>query len=161
MLLLKHTHVSNAFGSLRTVCADNEVFFCANDIALALGFKDAGSAVRRHCLMPMSFSHSTLSDRSKTRMMNFIDADDVLRLAAHSLKDEQFTDEFVDSLFFDLIPAVRAEYQKAQESTATESDVPEHDDYMNEAAAVLEKLVEAVREQFGDDVVLDAIIFPN
>lgn len=158
---VKHINHTDAFGTIRTVCAGFKVYFCANDIAYALGFKNPGSAVRRHCLMPVYFSHSSLPDRSKTRTMNFINADDVLRLAAHSLKDEPYTEEFVDSLFYDLMPSLCAEVQKIQEGKAPEPDASEHGDFMDEAMAILEQLIGAVREQFGDDIVVDAIIFPD
>ena len=166
MLLLKHTHVSNAFGSLRTVCADNEVFFCANDVAKTLGFKDPHSAVRTHCLMPIKFTHSVSSNPNRVQKMNFIDPDDVLRLAKGSPLDEAYKETFLSVLFLQLMPEILDEYKAGPDPSFFKeaAHAPEAQKREKSKAPpldVMADLMDTLKERFGDDVVLDAIIFPN
>lgn len=37
------------FGSVRTADVDGKTYFCGNDIATALGYKQPADAIRNHC----------------------------------------------------------------------------------------------------------------
>ena len=55
------------FGSIRVLQEAGKTFFCANDVAKALGYVNPYAAVKRHCRDPLttvSYTHLTLPTTS-------------------------------------------------------------------------------------------------
>lgn len=70
------------FGTIRTIEVDNKPYFCASDVAIALGYKKPNNAISSHC-------RSTLKQGIATKQGNmsdmvFIPEGDVYRLIVRS-----------------------------------------------------------------------------
>ncbi len=69
------------FGNVRTVMINDKPYFCASDVAKALGYKRPNDAVNAHCRATVK--HSTLIS-GKMQDINFIPEGDIYRLIIRS-----------------------------------------------------------------------------
>lgn len=94
------------FGEIRTITENGKTLFCAKDVALALGYKDATNAIKQHCrgVVKRHLPHPQSPD--KTIEMNFIPEGDIYRLAAKS--ELPGADEFERWIFDEVLPSIRA-----------------------------------------------------
>jgi anti-repressor protein len=93
---------SPEFGTLRTVEEDGKVLFCGKDVAVALGYKDATNAIKKHCKgVPI---HHPLKTAGGTQQARFITQGDVYRLITHSkLPSAQ---RFESWVFDEVLPSI-------------------------------------------------------
>lgn len=75
---LKRTLFSKEYGALRTVITDNDILFCAIDIARMLGYKRPDKAVSDNCMNIRLYKISTTGGDQYIR---FITDDEAIRLA--------------------------------------------------------------------------------
>ncbi|MFR6088176.1 MAG: phage antirepressor [Anaerobutyricum hallii] len=90
------------FGSIRTVTINNKPYFCACDVARALGYSNANDAVTRHCRATVK--HSTPVSR-KMQEINFIPEGDVYRLIVRSKLPS--AEKFESWVFDTVLPSIR------------------------------------------------------
>lgn len=93
---------SPLFGSVRTLCEDDRVLFCAKDIAFCLGYASTANAIRRHC---KSVIKRTLMTDGGPQELAFIGESDVYRLVARSKLVAAET--FECWIFEEVLPSVR------------------------------------------------------
>ena len=94
---------SPEFGSIRTIDEDGRVLFCAKDVAIALGYKDATNAIKQHCRGVVK-RHLTDS-LGREQLTNFIPEGDIYRLAAKS--ELPGAERFESWIFDEVIPSIR------------------------------------------------------
>lgn len=90
------------FGSIRTVTINNKPYFCACDVARALGYARPNDAVRSHCRATVK--HSTPISR-KMQEINFIPEGDVYRLIVRSKLPS--AEKFESWVFDTVLPSIR------------------------------------------------------
>lgn len=90
------------FGSVRTADVDGKTYFCGNDIATALGYKQPADAIRNHCKGVYEISTPTNSGK---QMMKYITEGDVYRLITHSKLPE--AEKFERWVFDEVLPSIR------------------------------------------------------
>lgn len=90
------------FGSVRTAEVDGKTYFCGNDIATALGYKQPADAIRNHCKGVYEISTPTNSGK---QMMKYITEGDVYRLITHSKLPE--AEKFERWVFDEVLPTIR------------------------------------------------------
>lgn len=103
------------FGKLEVVVLDGKVYFRATEVAEALGYKDAVSAVRQHCKGMVK--HPVLTKGGK-QLANFIPESDAIRLITKShLKSAE---EFESWVFDEVIPKIlrTGEYSLIRKDTS-------------------------------------------
>lgn len=91
------------FGKIRTIEENGKVLFCAKDVAIALGYKDATNAIKQHCRGVVK-RHLTDS-LGRDQITNFIPEGDVYRLAAKS--ELPGADKFESWIFDEVLPSIR------------------------------------------------------
>lgn len=90
------------FGDIRTLVIDRKPYFCASDIAKALGYSNTNDAVSRHCRAIVK--HDTPIS-GKIQQINFIPEGDVYRLI---MKSKLPTAEKFESWVMDeVLPTIR------------------------------------------------------
>lgn len=90
------------FGDIRTLVIDGKPYFCASDIAKALGYSNTNDAVSRHCRAIVK--HDTPIS-GKIQQINFIPEGDVYRLI---MKSKLPTAEKFESWVMDeVLPTIR------------------------------------------------------
>lgn len=93
------------FGKVRTLVDTDKVLFCANDVAVALGYKKPNNAIHRHC------RHATLKqgiitdNLGRKQDANFIPEGDIYRLVVGSELPDAI--EFEEWIFDKVIPSIR------------------------------------------------------
>lgn len=98
-----------AFGSVRTETIEGTPYFCARDIAVALGFASPADSVRRHCIRVAD--SSTLFYQNQP--LKIIPESDVYRLVMRSnLPSAQ---QFQDWVCEEVLPAIRQTGRYQQE----------------------------------------------
>ena len=91
------------FGTIRTLEEDGKVWFCAKDVAMALGYKNTTEAIGRHC---RGVVKRDLTDSlGREQETNFISEGDIYRLAAKS--ELPGADEFERWIFDEVLPSIR------------------------------------------------------
>lgn len=90
------------FGQIRTATINNKIYFCGNDIAMALGYKRPNDAIRTHCRATVK--HSTPIS-GKMQEINFIPEGDVYRLIVRSKLPT--AEKFEHWVFDDVLPTIR------------------------------------------------------
>ncbi len=92
------------FGTVRTITENGRTFFCAKDVATALGYKDTTNAIKQHCrwVVKHHLPHPQAPD--KTIEMSFIPEGDIYRLAAKS--QIPGADEFERWIFDEVLVSV-------------------------------------------------------
>ena len=96
---------NESFGEIRTITENEQVLFCAKDVASALGYDQPLKAIDRHCKKGRVcfVPHPQSSD--KTIEMKFIPESDVYRLIVKSKLPQ--AEEFEKWLFEDVLPSIR------------------------------------------------------
>lgn len=90
------------FGSIRTAIIDDKPYFCASDVAKALGYSNANDAVMRHCRAIVK--HDTPIS-GKMQEINFISEGDVYRLIVKSKLPS--AEKFESWVFDEVLPSIR------------------------------------------------------
>lgn len=90
------------FGKVRIVMRDNEPWFVARDVALALGYADPADAVQRHC---KKVNDSNMGVSPTVPSPKIIPESDVYRLVMRS--NLPGVDEFQDWVVEDVLPTIR------------------------------------------------------
>lgn len=89
------------FGKVRTVEAGGRVWFCARDVASALGYANPKDAVNRHCRPKGVCVHDLLTAGGRQKV-KFIDEGNLYRLMAGSRLPS--AERFESWIFDDLVP---------------------------------------------------------
>ena len=90
------------FGKVRTVEAGGRVWFCARDVASALGYANPKDAVNRHCRPKGVCVHDLLTAGGRQKV-KFIDEGNLYRLMACSRLPS--AERFESWIFDELVPA--------------------------------------------------------
>lgn len=94
---------NDQFGALRTIEDDGQTLFCAKDVAVALGYKDATNAIKQHSRGVVKH-HPIQDNLGRTQDAKFITQGDVFRLITHSkLPQAQAYERWV---FDEVLPAI-------------------------------------------------------
>ncbi|WP_151737226.1 BRO family protein [Paenibacillus tengchongensis] len=93
------------FGSVQVVVIDSKEMFAATQVAAALGYKDAHSAIRQHCREDGSVIRPVIDSLGRTQQMKFISEGNVYRLIARSKLPE--AEQFERWLFDEVAPSLR------------------------------------------------------
>ena len=89
------------FGKVRTVEAGGRVWFCARDVASALGYANPKDAVNRHCRPKGVCVHDLLTAGGRQKV-KFIDEGNLYRLMACSRLPS--AERFESWIFDELVP---------------------------------------------------------
>ena len=90
------------FGTVRTMIIDGKPYFCASDVAKALGYKRPNDAVSQHCRATVK--HSTHIS-GKMQEINFIPEGDIYRLIMRSKLPS--AEKFESWVFDEVLPQIR------------------------------------------------------
>lgn len=90
------------FGEVRTIVEGNEVLFCANDVARALGYKQPKDAISKHC--KGATNHLYLTNGGE-QYAKFIKEGDVYRLIVKSKLPQ--AEKFERWVFDEVLPTIR------------------------------------------------------
>lgn len=96
---------NESFGEIRTITENEQVLFCAKDIASALGYDQPLKAIDRHCKKGRVCFVPHPQSLDKTIEMKFIPESDVYRLIVKSKLPQ--AEEFEKWLFEDVLPSIR------------------------------------------------------
>lgn len=89
------------FGKVRTVEIEGKIWFCASDVASALGYANPRDAVVRHC-KPMGVVLYDTPTRSAVQKIKYINEGNVYRLIASSKLPA--AEKFESWIFDELVP---------------------------------------------------------
>ena len=89
------------FGRIRTLDIDGKIWFCASDVASALGYANPRDAVARHC-KPMGVAIYDTPTRSAVQKIKYINEGNVYRLIAGSKLPA--AEKFESWIFDELVP---------------------------------------------------------
>ena len=89
------------FGRIRTLDIDGKIWFCASDVASALGYANPRDAVVRHC-KPMGVAIYDTPTRSAVQKIKYINEGNVYRLIAGSKLPA--AEKFESWIFDELVP---------------------------------------------------------
>ena len=89
------------FGRIRTLEIDGKIWFCASDVASALGYSNPRDAVVRHC-KPMGVVVYDTPTRSAVQKIKYISEGNVYRLIAGSKLPS--AEKFESWIFDELVP---------------------------------------------------------
>ena len=96
---------NSKFGNLRTVMINGKPYFCASDVAKALGYKNDRDAIRTKCKCVAKHDIPHPQSKDKEIEVNFIPESDVYRLIFGSkLKSAE---EYQDWVFETVLPQLR------------------------------------------------------
>ena len=93
---------NSEFGSVRTVDIDGKIYFVANDVAKALGYKRPADAVTAHC--KGSAKHRYLTEGGEQEM-KVIPEGDIYRLVIKSQLPT--AEKFEQWIFDEVLPSIR------------------------------------------------------
>ncbi len=94
---------NESFGEVRTIIENEQVLFCAKDVASALGYSNTNKAINDHCKKPvMIWGNDSLGRQQETK---FIPESDVYRLIVKSKLPQ--AEEFERWLFEEVLPSIR------------------------------------------------------
>lgn len=93
------------FGQVRTIVIDEKPYFCANDVAKALGYSNSSKAVGDHCRYITKRYVPHPQSKSKQIEMSFIPEGDVYRLIVRSKL--QSAEKFERWVFDEVLPSIR------------------------------------------------------
>lgn len=93
------------FGEVRTIVENDEILFCAIDVARALGYKNTRDAIQKHCKRGVSRNTTHPQSPDKKIEMIFIPESDVYRLIIKSKLPQ--AEEFEIWVFEEVIPSIR------------------------------------------------------
>lgn len=106
------------FGSVRTVEINNKIFFVANDVAKALGYKRPADAVTAHC--KGSVKHRYLTDGGEQEL-KIIPEGDIYRLVIKSQLPS--AERFERWVFDEVLPSIRKHGMYAKEELLDNPDL--------------------------------------
>ncbi len=93
---------NDEFGEVRTITLNDKPYFCASDVAKALGYSNTRDAVSRHC---KGVEKHDIPTKSGTQTVSFIGEGDVYRLI---MKSKLSTAEKFESWVMDeVLPTIR------------------------------------------------------
>lgn len=92
------------FGKVKTISNDTGIYFCANDIATMLGYKDSNKAVRTHC-SDYGKIDVELETNGGLQKIKFINEPNVYRLVMKSKLDT--AQNFEKWVFEEVLPSLR------------------------------------------------------
>lgn len=118
------TMTSNQFGTVRKICENNNVLFCASDVAKALGYSKPNKAINDHCRAITK--RSTLIS-GKMQHINYIAESDVYRLICHSKLPTAM--EFEKWVFEDVVPKAVNDNLSAATPTTSKQPTLETSEY--------------------------------
>lgn len=90
------------FGEIRTILIDGKPYFCANDVAKALGYAKPNNAVSTHCRATLK---QGIPISRKIQDVNFISEGDVYRLIIKSKLPS--AEKFESWVFDEVLPTIR------------------------------------------------------
>lgn len=90
------------FGTIRTATIDTKTYFCASDIAKALGYKRPNDAISAHCRATVKYS---IPISGKIQNVNFIPEGDVYRLIIRSQLPN--AEKFESWVMDEVLPSIR------------------------------------------------------
>ena len=97
---------SEEFGTLRTMDEDGQTYFCASDVAKALGYAKPNNAIQKHCRSCDTPKRGTIVDQlGREQEARFIPEGDVYRLIAHSKLPT--AERFESWVFDEVLPSIR------------------------------------------------------
>nr|DAH61969.1 MAG TPA: repressor domain protein [Caudoviricetes sp.] len=109
---------SNAeFGEIRTAEIEDKIYFCASDVAKALGYSRPNDAVSQHCRSTVK--HRTATNQGNMASMSFIPEGDVYRLITHSKLPS--AERFEVWVFDEVLPSIRKHGAYMTEQTLEEA----------------------------------------
>lgn len=108
---------SNAeFGEIRTAEIEDKIYFCASDVAKALGYSRPNDAVSQHCRATVKYSTHI---SGKMQEINYIPEGDVYRLITHSKLAS--AERFEVWVFDEVLPSIRKHGAYMTEQTLEEA----------------------------------------
>ncbi len=93
---------SNEFGEVRTIMLNDKPYFCASDVAKALGYSNPRKAILDHC---KGVTKCDTPTSGGTQKINFIPEGDMYRLIAHSKLPS--AERFESWIFDEVLPTIR------------------------------------------------------
>ena len=96
---------NNEFGKIRTTTIEEKVYFCGNDVAKALGYKDTPKAIKLHCKEDGWVICPVIDNLGRQQEAKFITEGNVYRLIAHSKLPA--AEKFEKWVFDEVIPSIR------------------------------------------------------
>ena len=93
---------SNEFGEVRTIMLNDKPYFCASDVAKALGYSNPRKAIIDHC---KGVTKCDTPTSGGTQKINFIPEGDMYRLIAHSKLPS--AERFESWIFDEVLPTIR------------------------------------------------------
>lgn len=93
---------SSEFGQVRTVMIDEKIYFIANDVAKALGYKRPADAITAHCKGSVNHRYHTEGGEQELKI---IPEGDVYRLVIKSKMPS--AEKFEGWIFDDVLPSIR------------------------------------------------------
>lgn len=106
------------FGSVRTVEIDSKVYFVANDVAKALGYKRPADAITAHCKGSVKYRYLTDGGEQEVKV---IPEGDIYRLV---IKSQLPTAERFESwVFDDVLPSIRKHGMYAKDDLLDNPDL--------------------------------------
>lgn len=126
---------------VRTVVIDNEVYFVAKDVALALGYADALNAIKRHCKGVAK--HHPLYTAGGTQEVRVIAESDVMRLIVSSKLPA--AEAFERLVFEDILPTIRKTGGYLAQPALTEEEI------VQQALAITTRRVAALEAKVEAD----------
>lgn len=112
---------NESFGEVRTIITENnEVLFCAKDVASSLGYINTSKAIKDHCKRGSERNVTHPQNPTKTIKMIYIPESDIFRLAAKSKLPQ--AEEFENWIYEEVLPSIRKNggYIANQESMTDE-----------------------------------------
>ena len=107
------------FGSIRLLQEAGKTFFCASDVAKALGYVNPYAAVKRHCRGPLTKREGVVQKVNQygdageqVVEISFITEGDVYRLIVHSKLPS--AERFEHWVFDEVLPSIRKQLDAAQ-----------------------------------------------
>lgn len=127
---------SAEFGKVRTVMVDEKIYFIANDVAKALGYKRPADAVTSHCKGSVKHRYLTEGGQQEVKI---IPEGDIYRLVIKSQLPS--AEKFESWVFDEVIPSIRKTggYISGQENMSD-------DELMAKALLVAQKQIEQRNE---------------
>lgn len=95
----------DAFGNLEILIKDGKEYFPATDVAKALGYADAGKAVRTHCKKDGEAIHPVIDSLGRKQEKKFISEGNLYRLIVKSKLPQ--AEQFEKWVFEEVLPSIR------------------------------------------------------
>lgn len=93
------------FGEIRTMEEDGRFLFCGVDVARALGYKDAGKAIKQHCRKDGVVIRPVMDAMGRIQNANFITEGNLYRMTSSS--ELPSAEKFDIWIFDEVLPQLR------------------------------------------------------